>query len=63
MLHLVLFFLLMAMLPILEPFWKMLESRLRVPGAKLLATCNPSDGTDTYHISHNIHCESIAAEP
>lgn len=24
-----------------EPFWKMLESRLRVPGAKLLATCNP----------------------
>jgi len=22
-------------------FWKMLESRLRVPGAKLLATCNP----------------------
>jgi PBSX family phage terminase large subunit len=24
-----------------EPFWKMLESRLRVPGAKLLATANP----------------------
>lgn len=24
-----------------EPFWRMLESRLRVPGAKLLATCNP----------------------
>jgi PBSX family phage terminase large subunit len=24
-----------------EPFWKMLESRLRVPGAKLIATCNP----------------------
>jgi len=24
-----------------EPFWKMLESRLSVPGAKLLATCNP----------------------
>ena len=24
-----------------EPFFKMLESRLRVPGAKLLATCNP----------------------
>ena len=24
-----------------EAFWKMLESRLRVPGAKLLATCNP----------------------
>lgn len=24
-----------------EPFWKMLESRLRVPGAKLHATCNP----------------------
>lgn len=24
-----------------EPFWKMLESRLRVPKAKLLATCNP----------------------
>ena len=24
-----------------EPFWKMLESRLRIPGAKLLATCNP----------------------
>ena len=24
-----------------EPFWKMLESRLRVPCAKLLATCNP----------------------
>jgi len=24
-----------------EPFWKMLESRLSVPGAKLIATCNP----------------------
>ncbi len=24
-----------------EPFWKMLESRLSVPGAKILATCNP----------------------
>lgn len=24
-----------------EPFWLMLISRLRVPGAKLLATCNP----------------------
>ena len=24
-----------------EPFFKMLESRLRVPGAKCLATCNP----------------------
>jgi PBSX family phage terminase large subunit len=24
-----------------EPFWKMLESRMRVPGAKILATCNP----------------------
>lgn len=24
-----------------EPFWKMLESRLSVPGAKLLATANP----------------------
>lgn len=24
-----------------EPFWKMLESRLSVPGAKVLATCNP----------------------
>jgi PBSX family phage terminase large subunit len=24
-----------------EPFWKMLESRLSIPGAKLLATCNP----------------------
>jgi len=24
-----------------EPFWRMLESRLSVPGAKLLATCNP----------------------
>ena len=24
-----------------EPFWKMLESRLSVPDAKLLATCNP----------------------
>lgn len=24
-----------------EPFWKMLESRLSVPRAKLLATCNP----------------------
>ena len=24
-----------------EPFWKMLETRLSVPGAKLLATCNP----------------------
>lgn len=24
-----------------ETFWKMLESRLSVPGAKLLATCNP----------------------
>ena len=24
-----------------EQFWKMLESRLSVPGAKLLATCNP----------------------
>jgi PBSX family phage terminase large subunit len=24
-----------------EPFWRMLESRLRVPGAKLIATCNP----------------------
>ena len=24
-----------------EPFWKMLESRLSVPGAKLFATCNP----------------------
>jgi len=23
------------------PFWRMLESRLRVPGAQLLATCNP----------------------
>lgn len=26
-----------------EPFWKMLESRLRVPNAKLLATCNPEN--------------------
>jgi PBSX family phage terminase large subunit len=25
-----------------EPFWKMLESRLSVPGAKLLATANPN---------------------
>jgi PBSX family phage terminase large subunit len=24
-----------------EPFWKMLESRMRKPGAKILATCNP----------------------
>jgi PBSX family phage terminase large subunit len=24
-----------------EPFWRMLESRLSVPGAKILATCNP----------------------
>lgn len=24
-----------------EPFWKMLESRLSIAGAKLLATCNP----------------------
>ena len=24
-----------------EPFWKMLESRLSVPGAKMFATCNP----------------------
>lgn len=24
-----------------EPFWRMLESRLSVPGAKLIATCNP----------------------
>ncbi len=24
-----------------EPFWKMLESRMSVPGAKILATCNP----------------------
>jgi PBSX family phage terminase large subunit len=24
-----------------EPFWKMLESRLSVPGAQLFATCNP----------------------
>lgn len=24
-----------------EPFWKMLETRLSVPGAQLLATCNP----------------------
>lgn len=24
-----------------QPVWKMLESRLRVPGAQLLATCNP----------------------
>lgn len=24
-----------------NPFWRMLESRLRVPGARLLATCNP----------------------
>ncbi len=24
-----------------EAFWKMLESRMRVPGAKILATCNP----------------------
>ncbi len=24
-----------------EPLWRMLQSRLRVPGAQLLATCNP----------------------
>lgn len=24
-----------------EPLWKMLQSRLRVPKAKLYATCNP----------------------
>lgn len=24
-----------------EPFWKMLESRLSIPGAQLFATCNP----------------------
>lgn len=28
-----------------EPFWKMLESRLSVPGAQLFATCNPDSPT------------------
>lgn len=58
-----------------EPFWKMLESRLRVPGAKLLATCNPEGpahwlkkdyldkpGLDLIHWSFNLEDNPILDE-